>query len=608
MFRSRPKPGLSRRIVAYYLLFCMIAVGGLVGGSVWTAHAVLREQALDAYRANLCRGTAAVEIHEISHGVDGLNERLTHLAGEFRARYCEVVAVDGKTLAHTDPSQVGRRPGMRSGTATRWGDVLGVEFTDADGVSVTEFRSPLSTGGKRWGELRIGFARPAVLSTVRGLAPMAPIVVLVPMGVIAAGAVLLSRLTAGVGAVDGALRKVAQLPIDDPLPLEPLRAWDATSVGWNRVVEHMQTLQRQAAHGDPLATLEQSAGQRSEAQFEEVLQRLSDGIAVTDAEGRIAFANQAIAALLGADADATELTGAELEQRLLQSAIKPPADEWTSSAARVRTSVCELIQKTGDDERVLRIARQPLSGDAHRGHVWSLRDVTQQKLTEQTRDRFIDTATHELRTPLANIKAYAETLATTDHVNVELQKEFCNIINSEVTRLARFIDDLLSISSMEAGALAITRQKVETERMFAEVLAKIEPLMQQKSIEFEASLPPKMPELSLDKDKIVAVIVNLLGNAAKYTPHGGRVALKVKAEDGELRVSVEDTGYGIAPSEVEKVFDKFFRSDDPRVQAETGTGLGLSLAREIVRMHYGEITVESELNQGSKFVMSLPLT
>jgi signal transduction histidine kinase len=143
--------------------------------------------------------------------------------------------------------------------------------------------------------------------------------------------------------------------------------------------------------------------------------------------------------------------------------------------------------------------------------------------------------------------------------------------------------------------------------MFAEVLAKVEPLMQQKSIEFEANLPPKMPELQLDKDKIVAVIVNLLGNAAKYTPVGGRVSLKVKAEEGELRVAVEDTGFGIAPEEVDKVFDKFFRSEDPRVQAETGTGLGLSLAREIVRMHHGEITVESELNQGSKFVMSLPL-
>jgi signal transduction histidine kinase len=131
--------------------------------------------------------------------------------------------------------------------------------------------------------------------------------------------------------------------------------------------------------------------------------------------------------------------------------------------------------------------------------------------------------------------------------------------------------------------------------------------MQKKEIGFEAELPPKLPELHLDKDKIIAVLVNVLGNAAKYTFNGGRVSLKVKIEEGRLRAAVEDTGVGIAPEEIPKVFDKFFRSDDPRVQAEVGTGLGLSLAREVVRMHGGEITVESELDHGSTFTVSLPL-
>ena len=282
-------------------------------------------------------------------------------------------------------------------------------------------------------------------------------------------------------------------------------------------------------------------------------------------------------------------------------------DELLSPIARRRTAVCEVLQRSNDAERVLRVVRLPLGGEAAKGFVWSLRDVTQQKLAEQTRDRFIDTATHELRTPLSNIKAYAETLATSEYIDIELQKEFCNIINSEVTRLARFIDDLLSISSMEVGALTVDRQKVETERLFAEVLSKVEPQMQKKSIDFQTSLAPKLPELQLDKDKIIAVIVNVVGNAAKYTAEGGRVSLKVKADDGFLRIAVEDTGVGIAENELERVFDKFFRSDDPRVQAEVGSGLGLSLAREVVRMHGGEITVESELNQGSTFTILLPL-
>ena len=607
MFRRRPKPGLSRKIVAYYLLFCLIAVCWLAAGIVVTAHAVLDDQAASSCLTHLGRTSAAIEIHYLRRGAEGLDEQLSELQDKCRAASCFVVDRTGTVLAHTSAELVGKRAIDPEGSRTRWGDVTGVHYVGPEGRPVEEYRSPLVVRGKRLGELRIAVEQLSLWSTIQATASTAPIALLAPLALIGAGAFVLSRLSQGASDVDAALRQIARHPMGSNPQLATLRACDAVAVGWNRIVDHVQALERQGSQGSMVAVLEQAAQARGDSRFEEVLQRLSEGVAVTDADGRIAFANNAIAALLGADESEEGLTGASLEQTLAKTASILPTEELLSPGSRQRTVVCEVLQKTGDEERVVRVSRLPLGGDQTRGHVWSMRDVTQQKLTEQTRDRFIDTATHELRTPLSNIKAYAETLATSDHVNVELQKEFCNIINSEVTRLARFIDDLLSISSMEAGSLTIARQKVETERMFAEVLNKVEPLMQQKSIEFEANLPPKMPELQLDKDKIVAVIVNLLGNAAKYTPVGGRVSLKVKAEEGQLRVAVEDTGIGIAPEELDKVFDKFFRSDDPRVQAETGTGLGLSLAREIVRMHHGEISVESELNQGSKFVMSLPL-
>jgi signal transduction histidine kinase len=113
--------------------------------------------------------------------------------------------------------------------------------------------------------------------------------------------------------------------------------------------------------------------------------------------------------------------------------------------------------------------------------------------------------------------------------------------------------------------------------------------------------------MRLDKDKINTTLVNLLGNAAKYTPEGGRVALKVKTADGALVIDVEDTGVGIAAEELPRVFEKFFRSADPRVQQECGTGLGLPLAREVVRLHGGELTATSQLNKGSTFTVTLPL-
>ncbi len=142
--------------------------------------------------------------------------------------------------------------------------------------------------------------------------------------------------------------------------------------------------------------------------------------------------------------------------------------------------------------------------------------------------------------------------------------------------------------------------------MLNEVLAKIRPQIEEKQLTLEVVLPEKMPEPELDKDKIAAVLVNLLGNAVKYTPAGGRVTFRVNITDQQIEISVEDTGVGIAEDELAKVFDKFFRSQDPRVQEQTGTGLGLALAQEVVRLHGGQITVESEINKGSTFSVLLP--
>jgi two-component system phosphate regulon sensor histidine kinase PhoR len=276
-----------------------------------------------------------------------------------------------------------------------------------------------------------------------------------------------------------------------------------------------------------------------------------------------------------------------------------------------RAVVTELTREENGQRRVARVARHPIcivGGPKREAHVWTMRDVTQQKLAEEMRDQFVDTATHELRTPLANIKAYAETLALADVIDVEQQKQFLNTINSEATRLARFVDDLLSVSSMELGSLSLNKQVIDLGRMLNEVLAKVRPQMDEKELEFDVVLPEKMPEPEIDKDKIAAVLVNLLGNAAKYTPAGGRVTFRANVTDQQIELSVEDTGVGIAEAELPKVFDKFFRSQDPRVQEQTGTGLGLALAQEVVRLHGGRIEVVCEINKGSTFSVLLPLT
>jgi two-component system phosphate regulon sensor histidine kinase PhoR len=160
---------------------------------------------------------------------------------------------------------------------------------------------------------------------------------------------------------------------------------------------------------------------------------------------------------------------------------------------------------------------------------------------------------------------------------------------------------------MELGSLSLNKQVTDLNRMLNEVLAKVRPQVEEKQLTFEVVLPEKMPEPEIDKDKIATVLVNLLGNAVKYTPAGGRVTFRVNINVQQIEISVEDSGVGIAELDLPKVFNKFFRSQDPRVQEQTGTGLGLALAQEVVRLHGGRITVESEINKGSTFSVLLPL-
>lgn len=601
MFVRRTNLGLPRRVVAYYLLFCVIAVTWLAAGVLVTTHSVLSSRNVSTGLSRLDKLSAAIELETLRNGTENLQAILVRARAESGLDYCAIVSNDGYYCAHTQASLIGKLAPERTGSHLQWGGFKGVRFTNSAGSQISEYQLPLNANNQPVGTLHIGVVEQDVWQTVASVAPLAPVAILIPLALVGLGALVLSRLTSPLDEISKQLQQIAALPPGSPEVVSPIRVGDATSLGWNRLVDLMKRQQVDPDNQSLEARLLEASTARRATQDREILESIPDGIAMTDIEGRITFANRAVAALLG-----EEVSEGVSIQTLLQE-IDEKAEHLTDSVPDGRPTVCEIQRQGTLADRIIRVSRQGMDSSRQAGQVWCLRDVTQQKLSEKMRDQFIDTATHELRTPLSNIKAYAETLVTCDEIDVEQQKEFCNIINSEVTRLARFVDDLLSISSMEMGSLTIERQKVDTARLFEEVIDKVAPLLEQKKITFVKELPEKMPEIKIDKDKIVAVLVNLLGNAAKYTPVGGHVTLRVEIDRSRLEFAIVDTGVGIAAEEVPKVFDKFFRSADPRVQEETGTGLGLSLAHEVVEMHGGEITVESVLNQGTTFLVSIPL-
>jgi len=597
--------GLSRRVVACYLVFGLASVLGLAVGMVAV---VGRVEAGRAEKANVARLRAAASALRSAAARDDadLQALVDRFHAEWKPAYCGVVSADGLFVAHSSAAERGRPREAPSGDVTGG---AGFEEARYDGRSgpMREYRIPVRMGGGARGLFVLGVSEPNARATLLAMLRYAPLALPGPLVLLLVGAVVLYRTVRPAAHVERQLHGLATAASSSEAGLHPIRVPSPIGIGWNRLV---QSPDYGAGRRDLEARLSEALETFRESKLEQILNSLADGVAVTDENGVITFANSALVGLLAMGTTGGALSGKRIERCLGLEASGEGAAPLLEPGLRGRTLVAE-IERAGDaSQGVLRVARSPLrsaEGKASGGHVWTVRDVTQQKLADRMRDQFVNAATHELRTPMTNIKAFAEMLADADVTDVEQQKMFCNTINDEVTRLARFVDDLLQLSRMEVGSTSLRPQLTDMERLLTEVVQKARPQMERKQIALEVQVPARLPELVVDKDKLTVALVNLLGNAAKYTPEGGRVRFHVEVSASAMRIDVEDTGIGIAADELSKVCDKFFRSADPRVHEETGSGLGLSITSEIVRLHGGKLTVNSELDKGSTFTVTLPL-
>jgi signal transduction histidine kinase len=327
------------------------------------------------------------------------------------------------------------------------------------------------------------------------------------------------------------------------------------------------------------------------------------GIAITDSAGNIVRHNPAFKSF----ALETAAVGTNIREAF-RSPWSPEISARLQSGIRFVSVQLPLGQSTL--EGVLRLSRTRLEGrpDDPPGCIWMVEDITQATLAAEARDQFLTTATHELRTPLANLKAYAEVLISEENVDLDQQKEFCNIIHDECSRVARLVDQLLAVGQLEAGSLVLARGEVDLGRVIREAFEYLQPTAAAKRQTLRLELPDHLPVAMGDKDKLQAMLVNLLGNAIKYTQVNGSIELIANTSTANrVDLSIVDNGPGIAASELPHIFEKFYRSQDPQITAENGNGLGLTFAREIARLHGGDVSVESRLGEGCRFTVQLPV-
>ena len=225
---------------------------------------------------------------------------------------------------------------------------------------------------------------------------------------------------------------------------------------------------------------------------------------------------------------------------------------------------------------------------------------------DQSRNQFISNASHELKTPLSAMKVLLQTLMYQDVYNPEMQKEFLTDINSEIDRLTAIVGDLLTLVHIDSGRTELRAELMRLEELVADTIRRIRPLANQRDITMESIIRDKI-ETMADAQKLSQVLYNLLDNAVKYTPDGGRVRIELSRNGRKAVIKVSDTGIGIPKTDQLHVFDRFYRVDKARARATGGTGLGLAIVKQIILLHEGNITVTSEEDNGSVFTVELPI-
>jgi two-component system sensor histidine kinase BaeS len=211
---------------------------------------------------------------------------------------------------------------------------------------------------------------------------------------------------------------------------------------------------------------------------------------------------------------------------------------------------------------------------------------------------------HELRTPLSNIRGYLE--AVQDGM-IEPKPEVIGSLHEEAMLLNRLVDDLQELSLAEAGQLRLERRQVAPSDVVNKAAEAARAQATSKGIALQVDLPADLPLVDVDHQRIGQVLGNLLSNALTHTPSGGKVVIAARARQSEAEFSVSDTGEGIPPEHLPYVFERFYRADKSRSRATGGTGLGLSIAKQLVEAHGGQITVESQVGQGTTFTFTLPM-
>jgi two-component system phosphate regulon sensor histidine kinase PhoR len=325
-----------------------------------------------------------------------------------------------------------------------------------------------------------------------------------------------------------------------------------------------------------------------------ILSNMADGIVIVDGAGKVTMINQAAEGMFQLSQDEA------LGHTFIEVVRDHEIDSILQRCRKMAGQETGLVE-TEPGKQFLGAIAAPL-GD---GSLVLLQNLTELRRLETVRRDFIANISHELRTPVASLKALSETLQEGAIDDPAVAKDFLNKINTETDRLAQMVNELGELSRLESGELSLELEPIAVAEIVEEVTEMLKAQVDRAGLSLGVDIPPNLPEAQGDRERLEQVLVNLLHNAIKFTPSGGRIYLSAKAEGGNVLISVADTGVGIPADDLSRIFERFYKADKAR--AGGGTGLGLAIARHIIESHGGKIWAESIEGKGSTFTFTLPI-
>lgn len=341
------------------------------------------------------------------------------------------------------------------------------------------------------------------------------------------------------------------------------------------------------------------------AEAETILGAMQDGLLVVDANRHVLLVNRTFRELFGLDQ-------IPVGAPVLDVIRKPELDRLIAEALHTgvgRDSEMTVADPQKKLPRQMQLSAVPMKDDNNHtpGVVVLFHDITELKQADEIRREFVANVSHELRTPLSILRGYIETLRDDPHTSCDEMRRILEVMERHSRRLNLLVDDLLALAQLESGKSDLQVSKVRVDDLFFTLARDWEKKLAEKNLHVVVDLAPDVRVISADPTRLQEILYNLLDNAVKYSSPGAEIRLHAQRRDGQVALTVSDTGVGIGPDDLPRIFERFYRVDKARSSELGGTGLGLSIVKHIAQLHGGSVEAESEPGHGTTIRVLLPV-